>query len=149
MNTIKTLKLLGRLAELVEIWQEPTADTVFLSEFGGWLIEDSIKPRKERAHVRPRPEGDKRYSFEEAWNHKITQNAFKAEVRNVCLEIDKQLKPEWEDCKGDWSDISLLFHGVISLCATLNIHVCDNCSYPLAKLCQKLGTSLLEEGEQQ
>ena len=28
MNTIKTMKLLGRLAELIEIWQEPTDEAI-------------------------------------------------------------------------------------------------------------------------
>lgn len=94
MNTRQLLKKLADLAELSDIWENPTADKIYLYEFGGWLINDSSKPREQREWILPT--NTKSFSFIEAWKHRTTQEAFKSRVFLVGQSLVNTVDPEFK-----------------------------------------------------
>lgn len=146
-NVIETLKLLGRLAELVEIWQEPPLKNLDFINLMGWYPHLNTARKPERVYVL-KTDPSIEINPTEFWNHPVTQNAFKAEVRNVCLELYKlsKIKTKWDTPQNKEYLAKIKAHLSIETILCEIVHAEAN-GCLLEAVCNYLGTSLIEEKE--
>lgn len=167
MNTIKTMKLLGKLAELVEMSQEPTSKhlelynwqeahqddlsiTIQTLELGGYQVDKEIarlnKPGWYFFDFKNQKILAQALTRIEAFNHEITQTQFKKAVREVCLELLNTAIPD----PIDEDDIGIIKNMLVKY-STEEILVgfdTKDDGYTkflyLEAICRKLGTSMME-----
>ena len=144
----------GKLAEIIEIWQAPEADIEAsiksLRRHSNWMIFGNNQ-QGETTYYHLRDETNKEVAtlndFEQVWNHEHTQKAFKKAVLELCNKLYKASGDEIEwgnpnDLAGIARNIDFTFDRLLSDYVIRWAKDEYAQVWILEAICQKLGTTL-------